>query len=82
MPDRDAIRNRLKTVFQEAFDDDELEIFDEMTAADYDEWDSVAHITLVLSIETEFGITLNATEVGGLENVGGMIELLMARSTG
>lgn len=80
MTDRNAIRSRLNMVFQEAFDDDEIEIFDAMTAADYEDWDSVAHITLVLSIETEFGVTLNATEVGSLENVGNMVDLLIARA--
>jgi len=79
MSDADSIRGRLNTIFQEVFDDDSIQIFDEMTAQDIDDWDSVAHITLVLSVEEEFGIQLNAVEVGKLENVGAMIKLLMDR---
>lgn len=75
------IKNRLNRVFQEVFDDDDIRIFEEMTAKDLEEWDSLMHITLVISVEKEFGVVMNAAEVGGLANVGAMIELLMARAT-
>ena len=75
-----SVRQKLNRVFRDVFDDDTIEIFDAMTAADIDEWDSVTHITLVLAVEKEFGIRLNAAEVGKLDNVGVMIELLVRRS--
>ncbi len=75
-----AIRDRLNEVFQDVFDDDEIEIFPEMTARDIDEWDSLKHIVLVLAIEKAFGLRLNAAEVGGLQNVGQMVALLEARA--
>ena len=75
-----SVRQKLNRVFRDVFDDDTIEIFDAMTAADIDEWDSVTHITLVLAVEKEFGIRLNAVEVGKLDNVGVMIELLVRRS--
>lgn len=76
---RKAIRDRLNVVFQEVFDDDSIEIFDEMTADDIDEWDSLMHITLVVAVEKEFDVRLNAAEIGKLENVGAMIALLENR---
>lgn len=75
-----SVRQKLNRVFRDVVDDDTIEIFDAMTAADIDEWDSVTHITLVLAVEKEFGIRLNAVEVGKLDNVGVMIELLVRRS--
>ena len=75
-----SVRQKLNRVFRDVFDDDTIEIFDAMTAADIDEWDSVTHITLVLAVEKEFGVRLNAAEVGKLDNVGAMIELLARRS--
>lgn len=77
---RDEIRTRLNRVFCEVFDDDEIAIFDEMTADDIDEWDSLMHITLVVACEKEFGVRLNASEVGKLDNVGAMLTLLEERS--
>ena len=78
--ERHAIKTRLTRVFQEQFDDEELEIFESMTAADIEEWDSLMHIVLIVAIEKEFDIRLNAAEVGKLENVGAMIKLLEERT--
>lgn len=78
---REHIRKRLNSVFQEVFDDDEIQIFDEMTAKDIEEWDSLMHITLVVATEKEFGLRLNAAEVGKLQNVGAMLDILVERAT-
>lgn len=80
MIERDTVVRRLATVFQQTFDDPSLEIHDAMTAADVDDWDSLQHIVLVLAVEREFRIRLNPAEVGKLENVGRMIELLQAKA--
>lgn len=80
MTDFSSVKQKLNRVFRDVFDDDNIEIFDAMTAGDIDEWDSVTHITLVLAVEKEFGVRLNAAEVGKLDNVGAMIELLARRS--
>ncbi len=73
---RENIRNRLNNIFQDVFDDEKIEIFEEMTAEDIDEWDSLMHVTLVLAVENEFDIRLNASEIGKLQNVGTMLILL------
>jgi acyl carrier protein len=78
---RDVIKQRLNEIFREVFEDDTINIFDEMTAKDIDEWDSLTHIILVVAVEKEFGIRLNAAEVGKLENVGGMLNILSERAT-
>jgi len=79
MPAREDIFDRLNTVFQDTFDDPEIRIFDAMTAADLDEWDSLQHVVLVLAVEREFSVRLNPAEAGKLANVGAMIDLLLAR---
>jgi acyl carrier protein len=80
MTAQDGIMARLTEVFRDVFDDDELTVFPAMTARDVDEWDSLMHITLVLAVEKEFGVKLNAAEVGKLENVGQMVELLARKA--
>jgi len=80
MTNRDEISARLSGVFRDVFDDESLRIYDKMTADDLEEWDSLSHITLVLAVEREFGIKLKAAEVGGLANVGAMIELIQNRT--
>lgn len=78
---RDVIKKRLNNVFQEVFQDEIIEIFDEMSANDIEEWDSLRHIILVLAIEKEFGLQLNAAELGQLKNVGEMLDILEKRAT-
>ena len=78
---RSVIQSRLNKVFQEVFDDESIVIFEEMTAKDLTEWDSLMHITLVVAVEKEFGMRLNASEVGKLENVGKMLDILVQRCT-
>ena len=80
MIERTEVVRRLTEVFQETFEDPGLELRDSMTAADVDEWDSLQHIVLVLAVEREFRIRLNPAEVGKLENVGRMIDLLQAKA--
>ncbi|HZY54204.1 MAG TPA: acyl carrier protein [Reyranella sp.] len=82
MIERTEVMRRLTEVFQETFDDPGLELSDSMTAADVDEWDSLQHIVLVLAVEREFRIRLNPAEVGKLENVGRMIDLLQVKAGG
>jgi acyl carrier protein len=74
--------NRLTGVFRDTFDDDGIVISDATTAADIEEWDSLAHITLILGVEREFKIKFKAAEVGSFANVGAMIELIMQRAPG
>ena len=78
---KSEMRKRLNGVFREIFNDDGIEIFDGMTSKDIDEWDSLMHIVLVVAVEKEFGLRLNAAEVGSLENVGAMLAILEARAT-
>lgn len=81
MQDKDEIKTRLNAVFQDVFDDESISISEDMTADDIDEWDSVSHISLVLAVEKEFGVSLNAAEIGGLANVGAMVSLLVIKAT-
>lgn len=73
---RDEIKNRLSEIFHEVFDDDEIEIFDEMTANDIEEWDSLMHIGLIVAVEDEFDIRMTTAEIGELQDVGEMISLI------
>jgi acyl carrier protein len=81
MNNRDETLSRLTRVFYEIFDDESIILSNEMAAKDLEEWDSLNHITLVLAVEKEFGVLLNAAEVGTLENVGQMLDLLVARAS-
>ena len=66
----------LRGVFKDVFDDDELEITPEMTAKDYEDWDSLAQIQLIVAAERHFGVQFSTQEMNCLKNVGDFSELI------
>lgn len=70
------IKERLQEIFRDIFDDEELEIRDDMSAKDIEDWDSLAQINLIIAIEKEFGVKFNLEEVSKLKNIGEMLELI------
>ena len=75
------MRDRLQEVFREVFDDEELEIRDDMTAADVEDWDSLQHVNLIVAVEAEFGVRFATAEIAGLkdegQNVGTFLRLIL-----
>jgi acyl carrier protein len=67
--------NELLLIFRDVFDDEEMTIFPEMTAADYKDWDSLAQIQLIVAVERKFNIKFSTDEVLQLKNVGGFAAL-------
>jgi len=78
--DRPEVFVKLSEIFRDVFDDDGIEISSELTADDVEEWDSLSHIRLILSVEKAFAIKFSAAEVGKLKNVGELATLIQAKS--
>jgi len=73
--------HRLKEVFLDVFDDEEIELSRSTTAADVEDWDSLMHVNLVLATERAFAIRFSSTEVAQLVDVGELIDLVEAKKT-
>lgn len=73
------IYETLTAVFRDVFDDDDIVLTPALTAADIDEWDSLQHIRLVLSVEKKFNVKFTAAEVGSLKNVGEFVALVRSK---
>lgn len=70
------VHEETQEIFRSLFHDPELVITPETSAHDIDEWDSLTHVTLILEIETHFGIRFKLSEVAELQNVGDLIKLI------
>ena len=75
------IKVKLQSVFVDVFDDEDLRISNSTNSDDIEEWDSLNHISLVLSIEKCFNIRFMTGEVQSLKDVGEMIELLEKKTS-
>ena len=76
----EAIYAKLTEIFHDVFDDETIVATPELTADDVDEWDSLAHIRLVLAVEKKFGLKFSAAEVGRLKNVGEFASLIQSKT--
>ena len=77
--ERQAVYDKLTTVFRDVFDEDDLVLRPETTADDVEGWDSLTHIRLVLAVSKAFGLKFSASEVGGFKNVGEFVDVIAAK---
>lgn len=68
----------LNEVFRDVFDDDEITVNEQTTAEDIDDWDSLAQISLIAAIESEFGIRFDMKTALNLKNAGEMVRQIAA----
>ena len=73
---KEQIMADVQSVFRDVFDDDSLVITDSTNSDDIEDWDSLEHISLIISMEKEFGLKFDIKEVNKLENVGGMVDMI------
>ena len=67
---------KLQSIFQDVFDDPSIRLTSELSPATYPDWDSVATVRLVLSIESEFGIRFTTDQVAGIKSVQNLLDVL------
>jgi len=79
---RQEVTTRVQATFRDIFDNPSMEIRDEMSAKDLEDWDSLTHINLVTAIEKEFKTRFALAEIQDLKNVGEMIDLTLRKVAG
>ena len=75
-----SIYATLSEILRDTFDNDDLEATPGLTAAQVEGWDSMGNVRLFLSIEQEFGVRFNASEISGIKNVGELVALLQQKT--
>ncbi len=76
----DVVLDKLAGVFRDVFDDDELVLSRQTTAADIEGWDSLMHVTLMVNVEKAFGMRFTSSQVAAMKNVGELVDLINKRS--
>tara|TARA_Y100001970_G_scaffold277722_1_gene382365 strand:+ start:10053 stop:10298 length:246 start_codon:yes stop_codon:yes gene_type:complete len=72
----DDVQEQLLSVFRSVFEIDDLQIADDMTADNIEQWDSLAHITLITEVEKSFEVRFRNAEVARLKNIGDLKALI------
>jgi acyl carrier protein len=75
----DDVLKELQQVFRDVFNDDALVLRDDMTSQDIAGWDSLAHVNLMFTIESAFGMQFVGNELAELKDIGALKTLLENR---
>ena len=73
---RNEVQDQLQEIFRDVFDDESIELMDEMTGDDVEDWDSLSNITLIHEIEAAFNIRFTTKEIIASKNVGEFIDMI------
>jgi acyl carrier protein len=74
-----TLDQRVQSVFQEVFDEEDLELTDETSARTLANWDSFAQVKLIVGLEEEFDVKFTTDEVATLSNVGDLKGAIRAK---
>ena len=76
MLSRDQLLSQSQAIFRDVLDNPKLILTDKTTASDVEGWDSLNHVTLVMTIEEHFKVRFVTWEVMGWQSVGEMLDCL------
>ena len=70
----------LQDIFRDVFDDEELTIGEETTAADIEDWDSLTNMTIISEIEKRWNIHFKLRDIIRMKNIGDMADAVISKS--
>ena len=65
---------RLTEIFREELDKEDLDITMQTIQSDIEDWDSLAHVRIVMGIERAYNIQLDVAEIEKINSVRGFYE--------
>lgn len=79
MKNKKEILEKIRPIFVKVFKSKKIKINFKSSAANIKNWDSLAHINIVLNIEQMFKVKFKVSEIAELKNVGEMIDLILKK---
>jgi acyl carrier protein len=73
---QDQIKSKVTEIIRDVLDDETIILTRETTANDVEDWDSLAHISIIVAIEKEFYIKFDLTELKPIQNVGQLLDMI------
>jgi acyl carrier protein len=80
--DQFVIFEKLTPIFRDIFNDDTIVLKRELTANDVANWDSLTHMLMIGEVEKKFAVKFKLKELGKLDNVGSLVDLVSSRFSG
>jgi acyl carrier protein len=80
--DKADILQGLREIIEDVLGVDGARISAQTTAADVPEWDSLAHINIIVAAEQRFGVKFGTAEIDELRTVGDFVDLIARKRAG
>ena len=77
--DKKIVLQEVNEIFKDVLDDESIVLNYESNSDNIDDWDSLAHIQLIVAIEKKFKIKFSAKEMVSWKNVGEMAENIVEK---
>jgi acyl carrier protein len=77
-----SLDQRVQRVFREVFDDEQMQINDQISPKTYPAWDSFAQVQLIMGLEQEFEVKFETREVLELQSVSSFKRSLVEKGAG
>ena len=74
------ILDKLQPIFRDVLDDDRLVITFKSNANNTPNWDSLSHINLIQTIESDFKVKFALGELQDLKDVGDLVALIQKKA--
>lgn len=74
--ERTEIIEKLTVVFHEVFNDNNIVLRDDMTAAEVEKWDSLTHMLMISKVEQVFQVKFKLKDLNKLKTVGDLIAII------
>ena len=76
---RDEVRIGLEEVLKEVLSLSSATILNTTTARDFTNWDSLAHIDIIIAAEERFNVRITASKAARLKTLGELIDLILEK---
>jgi acyl carrier protein len=76
---RNEALRKIQTIFREQFLNLDLEVSEGSSPETIEEWDSMAHIAIIIAIEGAFSISVSTEEMGEVGAVSDLLDILAKR---
>ena len=73
------VLNKVQEIIRQVVDDPELVITRSTRADNVKGWDSLTNVQIIVAAEKLFRVRFNSSELSQLENVGSLLDIILAR---
>lgn len=73
------MEDKIFDAFREAMDNEDLEISLSDNFRDYEDWDSLAYLSMIAALDEEFGVEIENEEFEKLETVQDLVNAVKAK---